>query len=332
MRFRRGFGEVEDSNGKSKAKRQEPALRTPAEELRAALRAPYPKNSLPVAVALNFIDLPQRGATLTTSLKVNTGSMTMETPAAGQPSQANLDFAIAVFDDQGKLFSSFEKRLVIRSSSTNAGSAPPESVFYNHYTAIKPGLYQVRVAAFDEKQRKAGSAHQWIEVPDLGTKTLAMSSLIVGEKKKEADVQIDADPAKTAADEASPFARVRLNVDRHFANSSRLRFLTFIYNAARGGAGDAAGNATAPILPTSSLASPAPDLAVQVQLLRDNEPVITSPLRKIQTEVQIDLARVSYAAEVSIEDLQPGRYVLLVTVIDRIAKASAAQRFGFHID
>ena len=66
--------------------------------------------------------------------------------------------------------------------------------------------------------------------------------------------------------------------------------------------------------------------------MRDNEPVITTPLRKIQTDGQSDLARVSYAAEVSIEDLQPGRYVLQVTVIDRIAKSSASQHFSFQID
>jgi hypothetical protein len=71
---------------------------------------------------------------------------------------------------------------------------------------------------------------------------------------------------------------------------------------------------------------------VQVQVFRDNEPVITMPLAKIQVEGTSDLLRLPYAAELTLDGLQPGRYVLLVTVIDRVAKASASQRFGFQVD
>ena len=71
---------------------------------------------------------------------------------------------------------------------------------------------------------------------------------------------------------------------------------------------------------------------MQVQLFRDNEPVLTTPLHKIQVEATSDLRRLPYAAEVTLDGLQPGRYVLLVTVIDRLAKASASQRFSFQVD
>jgi hypothetical protein len=87
-------------------------------------------------------------------------------------------------------------------------------------------------------------------------------------------------------------------------------------------------------LPASATTAPAngPDLAVQVQLFRDNEPVITMPLHKIQIDATSDMTRLPYAAEVALDGLQRGRYVLLVTVIDRVAKASASQKFGFQVD
>jgi hypothetical protein len=67
-------------------------------------------------------------------------------------------------------------------------------------------------------------------------------------------------------------------------------------------------------------------------VFRDNEPVITMPLQKIQVEGTSDLRRLPYAAELALEGLQPGRYLLLVTVIDRVGKTSASQRFGFRVD
>jgi hypothetical protein len=87
-------------------------------------------------------------------------------------------------------------------------------------------------------------------------------------------------------------------------------------------------------VPANSSGTPAngPDLAVQVQLFRDDEPVITMPLHKIQVNSLSDSRRLPYAAEINLAGLRSGRYLLLVTVIDRAAKASASQRFGFQID
>ena len=56
------------------------------------------------------------------------------------------------------------------------------------------------------------------------------------------------------------------------------------------------------------------------------------PLHKISVDGQTDLRRLPYAAEVTLDGLQPGRYLLLITVIDRLAKASASQKFGFQIE
>ena len=92
-----------------------------------------------------------------------------------------------------------------------------------------------------------------------------------------------------------------------------------VYNAASVQGADAA--ATTP-----------PDLAVTVQVFRDNEPVITTPLHPIATEGMKDLQRIPYGADLALKDLSTGAYVLQVTVIDRRAKSSAMQRFSFQIE
>ena len=75
-----------------------------------------------------------------------------------------------------------------------------------------------------------------------------------------------------------------------------------------------------------------PDLAVQVHVFRDNEPVVTDPLHQMNIDGATDLARIPYAAELKLEGLSRGKYVLQLTVIDRIAKASASQRVRFQVD
>jgi hypothetical protein len=123
-------------------------------------------------------------------------------------------------------------------------------------------------------------------------------------------------------------------VDRRFPASSYLRFLTFVYNSARA---PVSGSSLTESTGTNSgsqsgAATGQPDLAVQVQVFRDDQPVITTPLSKINTEGTADLQRIPYAADVRLENLPPGAYLLHVTVIDRVAKTSVSQRINFEIE
>ncbi len=334
VRFRRGFGELAESSAQRKNGKQPTTPRTPVEELRATLRSQYPVGALPVSVTLNFLNVPQGGSVLAASLKIVTSRVVLESVGATQA--ADIDVAGVILDVQGKVVSSFENRLTMKVNSTDVKSPPPDSISYNHFSAIKPGLYQVRVAAREAKHGRAGSVFQWIEIPDLASKTLALSTLIVGERKLGAEESPRVDPSKPGGDQ-NPFGQVRLNVDHRFARSSHLRFLTFVYNAVGTNpvvqtpqSPDGSGGNGA-IIPTSSTGA-GPDLAVQVQVFRDNEPVITDPLHKVSVEGIADVSRLPYAAELTLSSLQPGRYVLQVTVIDRIAKTSASQRFNFEVE
>jgi VWFA-related protein len=339
VRFHHGFGDSPPAEPVSQKKKDGKAGTKPAAELMVeALRAVYPKTELPISISLSFLDLAQVGPTLTTSIKISTNSLVLE--AHEDQQLAAIDVAGAVYDDQGKSVSSFNKHLTIKSKSSDAKATPPDSVFYNHFCTLKPGLYQVRVATVDPKRGRAGSAVSWIEIPDLSSKTLTLSSLIVGERETGPDL----DPAEARPSEPGKtpeaLGQIDLNVDHHFASSSHLRFLTFVYNASGGSAPAAPAptpkGASEPTksVPANSSSTPAngPDLAVQVQLFRDDEPVITMPLHKIQVNNLSDSRRLPYAAEINLAGLRSGRYLLLVTVIDRAAKASASQRFGFQID
>jgi len=330
VRFRRGFGEPPEDIAKTKPKESEPlpVRKTPNDEINALLKAQYPTAAMPVAIALTFIDTLQYGATLTTSIKVDTKSLTLEKQPDG--SVAALDVAGLVLNEQGKSVSSFNKRFTIKGAATNTNNKPPEYVFYNHFAVVKPGLYQVRVGAIDVRNGSRGSAYQWIEVPNVASKELTLSSLILGERKPENQAQpLDATPNDPQQPEA--LKTVMVNVDHRFASSSYLRFLTFIYNATIGSS-NSNPDKSGTTIPASTKSAAFPDLSVQVHVLRDDEPVITTPLHKIQTEGIPDVRRVPYAADVPLSGLPPGAYVLQVTVIDKLGKSSATQKLNFQIE
>jgi VWFA-related protein len=333
VRFRNGYGELETTEangGKSKSDANAKPT-TPLDDLQTALRSPVVRNDFPISATLNFLNLIDQGSVLAAGIKIATGSVVLEPGAAGVP-QAIVDLACIVLDDQGKVVNSFEQRFTIKAKTSDPKAVPPDYIFYNQYLSIKPGLYQVRFAALDEKQRRAGTLSQWIEVPDLSSKGLTLSSLIVGERKAVAESQAPEQDAAKAAPGKSLLGDAVLNIDHRLTRSSHLRFLTFVYNASS--TPNHASDNTTNLAGTgsSNRTDQGPDLAVQVQVFRDNQPVITTPVHKIGLEGVTDLARLPYAAEVSMAELQPGHYVLRVTVIDRLAKSSASQEYNFQVD
>src|SRR5215207_2874642 len=144
-------------------------------DFRAAFSAPAGKRGLPTAVSASFVDVPGTGAVLTSSVEVGTG--TLDFGADGrQP--ASVDMVGVVYSDQGKPVTNFSKRLTVAPSASASGEQP--GVIYNHRAPLAPGLYQVKAAVRDSRGGQVGSAVQWIEIPDLSKKQLALSSLHLG--------------------------------------------------------------------------------------------------------------------------------------------------------
>jgi hypothetical protein len=73
---------------------------------------------------------------------------------------------------------SFKTRLTVNPLSDRVAVERP-GVIYTNKVPLKPGLYQVRVAARDDRTGRVGSTARWIEVPDLAQKRLTLSNLMI---------------------------------------------------------------------------------------------------------------------------------------------------------
>jgi VWFA-related protein len=289
-------------------------VKTPSQQLRAAIGSFYSSRAIPTSLALNYLDSPAGGALLTVSMQIPAEVLQFE-PSEGK-FRAEVDVEGYVYNDQGKVGFSFNKNLKVTADALETISGRDEDVYYTEQVRLAPGLYQARVAARDAKTGRIGVATQWVEIPDLKSQRLTMSSLLIGESKTTASAPKENKETKeTKETDANAIPEAQLSVAHRFARTSRLRFLTFVYNAARGTSGAAA-----------------PDVAIQIQVMRDDQPILTTSLRKITTEGLLDIARLPYAAEIPLDNMLAGRYVLQVTAIDRVAKTSASQRVNFEIE
>jgi hypothetical protein len=136
---------------------------------------------------------------------------------------------------------------------------------------------------------------------------LTLSSLLVGG-------QFIGSGQKQGTGGSAP-EQIQFSVDRRFKASSHLNFLTIIYNAARGANGNAA-----------------PELEAQIRITRDGQTIVTGPLRKIAIEAGADLARIPYGADIGLKSMPVGRYILQLTINDRVAQTSATQQITFDIE
>jgi hypothetical protein len=261
--------------------------------LMSALAAPSSRTGLPTKLFVNFVDVPGSGPVLTAATQMATDVLGY---GADGKQPAAIDLAGVVLNDQGKQAGSFKTRLNVNPLSATTAATNP-SVVYSHKIPLKPGIYQIRVAARDEKSGNVGSAAQWIEIPDLSSKKLTLSTLLLGGHSSGPQQQ-DGD-------------QFQFSVDRRFSRASQLTFLTVIYNAA-------AGNA--------------PKLDAQIEIQRGGQRVVASPVLPVVVEANTDLARIPYGANVGLKNLAPGRYVLKVTVNDRNANTSAVNQIIFEVE
>jgi VWFA-related protein len=287
-----------------KSKNQSEPVNLSEAELRKVILAPYPDRDLPVSLSLSYINTPDRGPLLSSALQVPNEFLSFEA-VNGKPT-AVVTVAGTVFDEKGNPGASFKNHLTIEAPSLESVKKGRD-LAYGYPVYLGPGLYQVRVGVRDEKSGRAGSAHGWIEIPNLSSGQLALSSLVLGVRTGSAITN-----ASTAT--GSVLDSVDMSVAHNFSPNGYLRFLVVAYNAK--------------LAPADSK----PDVAIQVQLVRDDQPVVTTALKKLSVEGLADLTRIPYAAEISLDGLPAGRYVLHVTAVDRVGKKSASQQTRFDIE
>lgn len=264
------------------------------------IEEPQTDKLLPTKLSLNYLDVPNVGGVLTSSVQIATDELNYN--LSGK--QSAIDLAGIILNAKGKQVADFKTGLKISPSVQNKSEANEQSIIYNNRTPLPPGIYQVKVAIRETQSGQVGGAAQWIEIPDLSKKQLTLGSLLLGaEEVKKMD----------NGEEAG--AQIQFSVDHRFSRPLKLNFLSFVYNTSQGKTRDDKVN-----------------LAIQIEVLNArNQVVVNSSMRALEINEVSDFARIPFSGSVRRDVILPGIYTLRITVNDLKTKNTAVQQTVFTV-
>lgn len=315
-----GFEPVEGTSAKSglhrvQVKAKRPGLRIrsrrtvytrqagePAAEdsrLIAKLVSPFAAADVPVRLTALFHQDPAKGAVVRSLLHVDAQALTFEPQPDGAVT-ASVEAAALAIGPRGELEGQAGGTYSLRLGAKAVEAARRGGVVLTLDIAAKPGAYQIRSAARDVASGLAGSAFQFVEVPDVSKGRFAVSGILMSGTDSEANEAPD--PRSTPA-------------VRRFAAGERVAYAFAVYNA------------------SGQRKAGAPGLEVQVGLVRDGVAVASAPGPVVPTVPAEGAVPVAGALRLA-PQLAPGTYTLLVLVRDPLREKDeqdAVQQIDFEV-
>src|SRR5262249_3428359 len=155
VRLRKGAFNVESV---PKIPKQSQKTQNVEDILQEAMDATSTTRRITVSMALSYLDTPDKGPSLSVMMEIPNEALSSD--ANDEKLPPSVDFAGAVFDQEGKSTSSFGQKITL----TDALKSDGRRLTYTHNFFPRPGLYQVRVAARDALSGRVGTAKSWIEI------------------------------------------------------------------------------------------------------------------------------------------------------------------------
>jgi VWFA-related protein len=302
VRSREGFfGEPGSGNQSSEHTREG--------QLNRALQSPYAGSMHPRLTAV-FSNLRQGGSSITAWIHFDAKELKWSSEPDGSH-KAEVDVAAATFDENGSALAPVDTTFPLLFNAQQYDDALKKGVIYALRVPIgKPGPYLVRAALRDPATEGAGSAEQFVEVPDVESGHLAVSGIVV----QEAAVRTGAEFPQTPAPRADITGGA---AERAFRHGEPIAYYYEILNAASG-------------------ADQHPELEVQTRIFHDGAQVLTDKAALQSSGALEDPQHLRASGHLAVgRDLPPGEYTLQVIVTDKLVKSKfnvATQSVDFEIE
>ena len=279
VRTRKGFYGVSESEATAAA-----AALSPRDHLSKALLSPFGANDVSVRLTTIHADDPAKGSVLRSFLFLNASDLVFTHLPDGMH-EAKFDLSSVLFGDYGRVVARRDEKVTLRLRQARYEQVMREGVVYKFdRPAAGPGNFQFRVALQDTASSRVGAAGQFIEIPNLNSRRLALSGILVGGVGGPEE-ELRSGPAV-----------------RQFQQGAGVNLVYSIYNAS--------------LDPNSRL----PKLTAQTRIFRDGEVVYSGNVAPIDLTGQTDLQRIAAGAQLQLGSaLTPGDYVLQVIVEDQLS-------------
>lgn len=296
VRYRSGFFGIED-------KKLKPGAQTPNEQIRAALTSPFKSSDISLNLNTILIGDSNNEALIRSIINIDAKDLNFTKETDGRR-KANLDIVAVTFGDAGASVEQFAKNYTITLSEEKYRNVLENGLVYDLLVPIKkPGTYQFRIAVYDSKSKKIGSASNLVLVPNLA-KDFALSGIVL-------------DTVAQNRNKDSNQSDVYMNMSlRKFKHQTTLRYGYLVYN---------------PKLDSKQK----PRLEVYTKLFSEGKLIYETKPTLLDLGGQTDMQHIENIDSLSLgSNLPSGEYVLQVVVTDTLAKGknqSISQWIDFEL-
>lgn len=275
-----------------------------------ALFSPFGARELPLQMTSFFFTTnnPKRGqknepdmlSFVRSLYHVDPARLTLtDNPQVAGEKQVTLEIASFTFNEAGVIIDQHGRSFTLRFDDTRLKLALAKGLLLDEdFVLRKPGAYQFRTVIRDAATGRLGSAGQFIQIPDLSKKRLALSGLVLAAAK-------DIPPATNTTTE-SPEINASPAV-RRFARDSAFDYGAVIYNAA------------------ANPATGQPALTMQIEIYRDGKAIYQAQPRPVEVAGVGNGGRLECGGRLKLTGLPPGDYLLHLIVTDTVAKQKYAR-------
>jgi VWFA-related protein len=283
----------------------------PAPGIVDALMSPFATVDVPVRLTALFSEDPARGALIRCLLHVDAQALTFQDAGEGRKNVV-LEAAVAAIGPRGRIVQRASSTYTLSMGDEDAEAARKGGFVLTLDLPVKDdGPHQIRAAAKDTVSGHAGSASQFLEVPELQKGKLAVSGIVMSGASRKG-----AGPAPDLADDEWEDPDATPAVRRFRANSS-VAYAFGVYNAQR------------------SADDGKPQLAVYLNLYREGSRVQSMARATPAFSAPPGDAPVAVASALRLGSAVPaGSYTLEVVVADQLRKGkdgAAVQSIDFDV-
>jgi VWFA-related protein len=268
---------------------EDDVIRKPQSRTNLALMSPFGSQDIDLEFTAFFANDKVAGSVIRSFLYLDAKDLTFVN--ANDKHEANIELHGVIFGDNGMVVDQIRHSGVVSLPEKDYQRAMSEGIRIRFdMPAKRPGAYQLRVAARDVASSRIGSAGQFVGVPNLKNKQLAVSGIVL---RGVADF---AESEATEPVAASPAIR-------RFLPNSELYFGIVVYNA------------------SIDRALGRPNLVIECELFREDKRVQSFPSAPVDLANQPDPERIFVTRMLRLgANLEPGHYYLLLEITDKATK------------
>jgi VWFA-related protein len=287
VRYRSGFFGITDEKVRNVAQTSE-------QKIIAALVSPFNASGINLTLYPIYGNDSETGDYIRALVYIDANDLKFITTADGKR-MASFDLIAMTYGDNGASVDSFAQNYTFEVTERALQMLLKKGVVYDLPVPIKKaGAYQFRIALLDKNADTVGSASQFIEVPNLKKKKLALSNLILDGFSPDEWKKIPVGQNQ-AVSEKGVFIDTTL---RRFTSGSVLQYNYMVYNF-------------------KNDKPQTPQMQTKMRLIRDGKVVFDGSQSPLSVEGQTDLRRIQASGAFTLgKNLAIGNYVLQIIVFD----------------